>query len=228
MNDYPAFLQGDEQQNTQHIVIKYLTDGAVKGKRRRSSHGKGKNDTLDSSANLTAPSSARGYPVNPIIRPYSSRSLSARETKEMKLITAQQLLAELQRSQTDSNLLSQGMDSSRGKRVQFSKSSPAILSQKDNESGKGELDSVEKQSLISVSSEDQSSKRKTSKRKKKNSESPSSSNGLGSRLTPRTKGELKLDLSKLETSRDEDEMDEDGSETNSDVNKNIKSTPTKR
>lgn len=56
MSDFPEFLSGEERENTQHIVITYLTDEATKGKRKAK-----KEEELDEAVNgLKTPRSARG------------------------------------------------------------------------------------------------------------------------------------------------------------------------
>ena len=116
------------------------------------------------------------------------------------------------------------MDSSNSKRVQFTKNSSPILTQKNGKSEHDDLSLAKKQTSTSVSNNNQCARGKSGRRKKKKDLESSSSNGISSKLTPRIKGELKLDLSKLEMSADEEETDEESSRTSIDLNKNTKST----
>jgi hypothetical protein len=210
VNDFPSFLQGEEQQNTQHLVIKYLSNDPVKGKKPKSAR-KSKSDKADATPRLTTPRSARTNSINPIIRPYSRHSLSARETKEMKIQTARDLLAELRDIQTARQLEeSETLE----KRVQFGESTLDIPVQDLTIPRSISPILKRKSSVKSEKQNDDVGKRNGMSRKSPDSKSLQS-NGTGSKLTPRTKGELRLDLAQLQNSSDEDEKESDEEDENS-------------
>ena len=67
LNDFPDFLQGEERENTQHVLVKYLTDKPQKGRKTS------RKDTLSKDATSRSATSSPS-------RTNTSRQLSARNS----------------------------------------------------------------------------------------------------------------------------------------------------
>ncbi len=98
INDFPEFLSGSERENAQHLILKYLTNEPEKKAKQKSNgkkrtKNKGGLDTTATSDPETPRSSRSSKPQDTLIRPYSCQSLSARDTREQKLLTARRNLS---------------------------------------------------------------------------------------------------------------------------------------
>lgn len=91
VNEFPDFLSGEERDNAQHIVIKYLTDEPKKGKRQwrkksaRSSQKSTRSDTLLSSRNSIAVDRLAYSAREPASRKELLRQLTSRSLPEKRV-----------------------------------------------------------------------------------------------------------------------------------------------